>query len=181
MYRPTIAVAAVALLVAGCSAPAPTPAATPSASPSASPSETPTPTPAATPTRDLDNLPIGDHITLIEDDAKVGTLTLLGVKYTKSPYRDKPLFAARVKACATEQKMTITSSGWLVETAAGDQYEAASDQGEGDPEPMYPLFDRSVSKGRCVQGWIPFEIGKSTKVSHVGYQVSDEQTVYWKV
>lgn len=45
MYRPTIAVAAVALLVAGCSAPAPTPAATPSASPSASPSESSTPTP----------------------------------------------------------------------------------------------------------------------------------------
>ncbi len=109
---------------------------------------------------------------------------MTAVKYTRSPYRDKPLYAAKVKACAIGRKMTVSMTGWLVETADGEQYEAVSDQGEGDPLPMYPLFDRAVLKGKCLQGWIPFEIKKSTKITHVGLEIQDSDTdvsVYWRV
>ena len=151
---------------------------------SASPS-TSTLTPTPSPTRDYNNLPIGDRITVTLDGSEIGTMAVLDTKYTKSPYRDKPLFAAKVRTCATEQNWSdVSSSGWVAETADGDQYPAANDQGEGDPTPMYPLFDRKLNKGRCVQGWIPFEIDKGAKISHVGYQLGsdeDSSTVYWKV
>jgi hypothetical protein len=169
---------AAALLLAGCSAPA-TPTVTVTAA-------APTPsvasiTPSPSPSRDLSHLEVGEHITMADDDGGLGTLALVEVKYTKSPYRDPPLYAAKVKACATERKMTVSSTGWLVETADGEPYDSADDQGEGDPTPMYPLFDRSVPKGRCIQGWIPFEIKKGVKITSVGYAVSEEQTVYWSV
>lgn len=174
-----------ALLLAGCTAPASSPTLTaPSNSAPSAAAATPSPTPTPTKTRDLGNLPIGDHVTWTADDGtQIGTMAMLAGKYTRSPYRDKPLYAAKVRVCATGQKWPdVSSTGWFVETADGDQYQAADDQGDGDPVPMFPLFSRTVNKGKCVQGWIPFEIGKSTKVSHVGFQADEGgQVVYWKV
>lgn len=182
-----LALIAAAVLLAGCSTPAPAvvtvtaPAATASA-PSATPTATtasPTPTPTES-EADLTDLAPGDRIVTLDDDgAELGTWTVLDGKRTTSPYRDGPLYAAKLKACAT-QKMTVSSTGWFVVASDDAQYDAASDQGEGDPTPMFPLFDRTVRKGGCLQGWVVFEVDKGTKITHVGVGVGDDVAL-WKV
>jgi len=79
--------------------------------------------------------------------------------------RSKPLdkrlhFAALlVKFCLDSgRNVTVSQDPWSLEYADGQVYEPSFDVDPADlPGAQYP-FDRKVSPGRCVKGWVPFDI-----------------------
>ncbi|MEV0382925.1 hypothetical protein [Nonomuraea sp. NPDC050643] len=77
-----------------------------------------------------------------------------------------------VKVCVarnTGQPIAVSWAPWSLEYESGVVVPAASSySAEWWDEPLYPPHDHVVRVGRCVRGWIPFEVqfGQPDRVTY---------------
>ncbi|MGW5689250.1 hypothetical protein [Nonomuraea sp. NPDC003754] len=88
-----------------------------------------------------------------------------------------------VRMCIAKSEGSPTNVSWgpwSIEFADETVEQAMSSWGpEWWDVPLYPN-GRQVQEGRCVRGWIPFEVQKGAKPRTVSYQPSD-MTLEWQV
>lgn len=185
---------AAVVLLSGCAgdppaAAPPAPAATvtvtaASAPTSAAPAPSPTPTAVPDPK-------VGDTQDAVNDVTEWET-TVLRVKMpwpTKNgakPEQAGHVYAGiEVKECLKKNwgtdPATVGWTWWKLALRDGSVVESASSfSREGWGVPLYPL-DHAVKIGRCVRGWIPFEVRRGAKIAAVEYQMFGEPAVEWAV
>lgn len=184
--RSALALIAALALLGGCSAPtaaapstsAPTPSMASPSPVSATPSPSAT-TPSPSPTTPK-AMKIGDTI-----DLGAVSLQLLEAKHIPKGYRDGPAYGIRIKACnkqpAGSHPPGFTGDPWVIVDAEDGQYERSNSLYDSDPVPQFPQELRETKPGRCVQGWIVYEIpATSTKIARVEYS-SDAGQGEWTV
>lgn len=192
MLRRTPIVAAVlALAVAGCSSPqeSATPAqATPTTSAEARDTaavEMPTPTPPA-------EVPVGRAQVSEGADATLRVAVLrvrqpLPAVIPGLPERRGYEYAGvEVRTCVVKTapgtQVGVSWSPWSLTDADGVVTEPLT--GWSDSwwnVPLYPNGDHAVRSGRCVRGWIPFEVKKGSKQSYVSYQPPLNAPLEWVI
>ncbi|MDN5570326.1 MAG: hypothetical protein L0G22_03555 [Propionibacteriaceae bacterium] len=173
--RARLAAATLAVLLAGCSAPATTvqTPATPTASPITS---APTPTPTPTPTKPA-VLNVGDTFTT----ANGTTIQLLETKTITRPDDTTPL-AVLVKTCVADggsQPVGLSWEPWTAVGPDGEQYPVANDRYGDDPKPEYPWDDDTQDRrGTCVKGWLVFTNNAGEEITRIAY-ASQSGRVSW--
>ncbi|GHE47279.1 hypothetical protein GCM10017673_56400 [Streptosporangium violaceochromogenes] len=170
----------VVALAAGCSG-----------EPTAQPAPATTAPEAATPSTEAPNagptaqtLPIGQRQTLNDADS-TGTVTALRIqqplKSQNPPERAGYEFAGVeilkcFKTITTENGITVGWGPWTLSYKDGTVIEPPSSWSAEDfSVPLYPR-DKPVRPGRCVRGWIPFEVPKGSRASSVMYTLEATDT-----
>lgn len=180
--RRTALAAALALLLAGCGT---------SAAVDAVPVERPT-TAAATPTPATPRIG-GKQASAAAESSVDVTVLRLRLPFTTTPpgllERERKGYeyaAIEVKVCVTRNSsglpLGVTWSPWSLAYESGVVVQAASSYSdEWFSEPLYPQ-DHIVKTGRCVRGWIPFEVRKGDgRPELVGYAPSEGPALEWAV
>jgi hypothetical protein len=187
MKRIVITAAAVGLLATGCGGKAAQSQASQdgnSATTSASPSKTPSsPKDAA----------LGATMT-IEDPEAVITVKATGYRPLKREFPpDRKGYAyggvnalLRVPQVHGVDSVAVSWMPWSLEFADDTVIEPVSSwSDEWFAVPLYPGFERTVRKGRCVSGWVLFEVPKGKRPIRVAYapESSDgtAETATWKL
>ncbi|RCG19151.1 hypothetical protein DQ384_38400 [Sphaerisporangium album] len=90
-----------------------------------------------------------------------------------------------VKFCVTKnttaETVSVSWSPWALQSADGVLTEAMSSwSDEWWAVPLYPQ-NRQVKEGRCVRGWIPFEVPKGTRANLVSYEPEEGNPLEWAV
>ncbi|TDE40483.1 hypothetical protein E1295_31790 [Nonomuraea mesophila] len=92
--------------------------------------------------------------------------------------------AANVKFCVTDDKgseVRIGWSAWSATTVDGVVVESLSAwSADWWTEPLYPQ-DHVVKVGRCVRGWLPFEVQRGSKLDIITYSPDEMNELEWKV
>jgi hypothetical protein len=111
---------------------------------------------------------------------RLRTLTPIIDLDTRDGYK---YLGADVKVCVVENRgedINVSTSPWSI-SFTDDTTVAASYMSEGIFDvPMYPL-DRLVRPGRCVRGWIAFEVPTASKPAILLYQPSGSEALEWSV
>lgn len=94
--------------------------------------------------------------------------------------------AVEVKFCLASntsgEEVTVSWGPWSLAHADGTVTEALSSWSDDWwGVPLYPSVDRVVRPGRCVRGWIPFEVDKGARVERVEYQPYGGDVLEWRV
>lgn len=94
--------------------------------------------------------------------------------------------AAEVKVCirrADGKNNTVSQDPWVLLYSDGSQYESAYASGPDFPKPEYPTSgDRIIPAGRCVKGWITFEVPKGRRPGLVSYSVEGlPEPIEWAI
>lgn len=173
--RPFLALAVLAL-AAACS--------TPPASPSASVAvETPAPS-SATPSGPSTMSAAAGQTQTHTSDGVESTVTVLRMRrplpvvipldphLPETPGHE--YVAVEVKWCLVKSSLsdpiTVSWSPWSLAFHDGTVVEALSSwSAEWWGVPLYPAVDHVVRPGRCVRGWVPFEVDKRARVERVEY------------
>lgn len=182
-----VGLAGLALAVTACSG---SPDAAPAASsPPAVPLETPAPSPSPSPTQPAE-LKVG--ATQAHSDGEVSSkVTVLRVRQplpaTYPPDRKGYEYVGvEVRVCLVENtstdKVTVSWGPWSL--VFGDDtiiQSPSSWSPDGFSVTLYPNNDRVVPTGRCVRGWIPFEVRKGAKPALVSYQPYGGDSMEWTI
>jgi hypothetical protein len=118
---------------------------------------------------------VGDRALRV-GDKRVGhsvTTTLHEVKlpYPPATYRvpdpGKVFLGLRVEQClaegVTDAVYSTTNIDWAAVTPSGNEFASDGSSWHDWPAPRFPEYV-TLSPGRCVKGWIAFQVPKSTKV-----------------
>lgn len=170
-----ITLAAFAALAAGCSSDkAPQAQTQPAQTSPAGPATTsPTPTPTAPPA-------LGQTQT---QEAGEYTVRVTAFTYRQPlPADDQPTrkgytyAGADVRVCLTKgPNGTVSWDPWHLVFADATTIEPVSSwSDEIFQVPLYPGFDRPLPRGRCVRGWIVFEVPKGKRPTGINYEPTDE-------
>lgn len=171
----------VVALAAGCSSePAAQPAPAAITAPEVATPSNPAPNAEAT----AQTLPIGQRQTLNDADS-TGTVTALRIqqplKSQNPPERANYEFAGVevlkcFKTITAEGGITVGWGPWTLGYKDGTVIEPPSSWSAEDfSVPLYPR-DKPVRPGRCVRGWIPFEVPKGSRASSVTYTLEATDT-----
>ena len=83
--------------------------------------------------------------------------------------------AAEVRVCIRQAGAgpnTVSQAPWALIFKDGSVIQPSYATGSGFPHPEYPVGDdRIVPAGRCVKGWISFEVPKGQRPALVSYSV----------
>lgn len=176
MYRPIVAAAAAAILLAGCSSS--TPAAAPSAPTSGA--STATASPTVTPTQPAGTLELGDILELNGGDS---TIQVQRVERWKSA--DRPAaFRAMVRGCnvSVTDGIAFSWTPWALASSDGSEYPASDVTMSDDPKPLYPFDgERGYKVGQCARGWVMFDVPKGDEVAVVRYANSTGDVAEWAI
>lgn len=175
-------VAALLVLAAGCgTTPAPAAGPVPVEQPPPVASSTPTPGPAK----------VGGKQVSADNESSMD-VTVLRLRMPFTPIvadvldRKGYVYAgAEVKACVTRNTgalpIGVSWGPWSLSYGSGVVVEAASSYGDWWDEPLYPQ-QHIVPVGRCVRGWVPFEVRSSDgRPERVTYTPSDGSSLEWTV
>ncbi len=93
--------------------------------------------------------------------------------------------AAEVKFCLTKytlpEPLTVSWAPWSIEFRDGTVAEALrSWNSEWWDVPLYPQ-QHVVRLGRCVRGWVPFEVSKGARAELVTYAPGEGTVLEWEV
>ncbi|WP_214106784.1 DUF4352 domain-containing protein [Acrocarpospora catenulata] len=94
--------------------------------------------------------------------------------------------AVEVRTCVVEntsgQEISLSWGPWSLAFPDGTIIEAMSAwSSEWWDVSLYPNSDRSVRTGRCVKGWIPFEVPKGSKPKYVNYDPQSTSSLEWVI
>jgi hypothetical protein len=96
--------------------------------------------------------------------------------------------AAEVRACITANSgapISFSWGPWSLTTANGivvEELTSWSDDWWRVPlYPNDPTGEHPIPTGRCVQGWIPFEVPKGSKIRSVDYSPDGSDGLEWRV
>lgn len=89
----------------------------------------------------------------------------------------------KVKNCLIKNNIDIPVSvswaPWSLELPEGEIIEAATSYWtDGWSEPLYPV-NRILTEGKCVKGWIPFEVPKGKTPDRIVYAPGNEKPMEW--
>lgn len=90
---------------------------------------------------------------------------------------------AQVRWCSTKDVGERTKVGWApwFLTLADETVVEAASPGPGWFQvPLYPQ-DRTVREGKCVQGWVAFEVPRTVKADALTYAPDGAEAVDWSV
>ncbi|WP_420175823.1 DUF4352 domain-containing protein [Luteococcus sp. OSA5] len=111
----------------------------------------------------------------------VATMQAQQVKVQQIEYRDSPAYAALVKTCNTSKEaLTVGWDGWSLHDAESQTFPADSSTMESDPKPVFPLI-QELPAGKCVNGWMVFEVVKGFKPSELRFTTESGQAITWKL
>lgn len=185
----TLAAAVTALALAatltGCGGeeqPETTPAA---AVPTTATAAASTPAPASSPTPAV--LAVGDSTTFL--DGAVTTTVLAyrqpaGSRGIPDPDRAGDTWGAiEVKVCTkpTSEVISVSTALWVLTYADGAVLEPSGVSYSQLPQPRYPWADHEVRPGRCVRGWITYEVPAKLRPAYVQYQPDGQAATEWQV
>lgn len=183
---PRILILAAALLTAGCSTPEAQPGTVPVEQPASAPTSS-APAPAAKSPH-----AVGSEQTSASDSGEV-KVTVLRMRQPFTPTvpgvldRKGYVYAGvEAKLCVTrndaELPVSVSWGPWSLSWESGVVVEAASSWSpDAWDEPLYPQ-DHVVREGRCVRGWIPFEVrANDRRPELVQYAPGEGEALEWKV
>lgn len=177
--RNTAGLALATLILAGCAA------ASPASVPMERSSAPPTPTPSTSAKRQ-----VGSSQESIDADSTVAVTALrLRTPFEGQVKPDRKGFVyagLEVKLCVTRddqpEPVAVSWAPWSLSYESGVVVQAASSYSPAWwDEPLYPQ-DHIVREGRCVRGWIPFEVRLGDgRPSVVAYQPGAGSPLEWTV
>jgi hypothetical protein len=162
---PTVMIAAVFGL-AGCGNDQPTAAPNPFPI-TAAPSPPPSSAPAAAPTPHR----LGYKVTASDGQVEATVLAYKQpVDTDVDADRGMQFGAAQVRVCARAAGVEVSSRPWQVAYTDGEVLARADWSGAtGFPTPEYPWEAQPIAVGRCVKGWITFQVIAGRKPEFVQY------------
>lgn len=185
MRSPIIAILAAAVLAACGTDPTPAPA--------SAPLESPTPSPSPTRTEPAVR---GVGATQLNSDAQSETeVTVLRIRQPLRAAIDLPAgsynrrgrewAAVEVKLCVKRnslpEEISVSWYPWSLSYKDGTVTDSASSYSQDWwEEQLYPI-DRVVRVGRCVRGWVPFEVRRGSRPELVTYAPSGGPVLEWQV
>lgn len=179
--------AGAALALTACSG---TPTAAPS-SPPPVPLESPTPTASPSPSPSPSaELAVGATQTTGDSEVSA-TIKVMRVR-APFPSRYPPdrkgyeYVGVEVKTCVTkntsDEQVTLSWGPWSLALPDDTIVQSPSSwNSDGFSVPLYPNDEHVLRAGRCVRGWIPFEVRKGAKPALVSYQPSWTGALDWSV
>lgn len=174
----TVALALAALLMSGCSGAETKPAA---AGSSASSSPSPSVDPFAPNLGDR-ALEIGETRRGMDVET---TLQEVRTPYPPAEYREpeegNEFIGMRIKQCTKEGVSdpgeTTYNAEWYAVTPSGDEYTGGHSWDDW-PSPKFPELTGAIA-GRCVKGWIAFEVPKDTNVETILWRPGGDPIAEW--
>lgn len=87
-----------------------------------------------------------------------------------------------VKVCAEHKNISVSNAPWSL-VGADSSNNSDIVVGGGLKEPQYPGVDDPLPPGKCVLGWITFQVPTSERIVAAKYAPSSRNGVYaeWRV
>ncbi|MGV9535056.1 DUF4352 domain-containing protein [Streptosporangium sandarakinum] len=179
--RRVLPLALTAVLVAGCSTSEQQAAAPEVRLERPTPTPTPTPTPSGPATLGARQETRDDTSAVTVTATRLRPLTLTDSTLGRAGYS---YLGVDAKVCVVThtgtEPITVSPGPWSLSFADDTTVDATFISSGMFNVPMYPQ-DRIVRPGRCVRGWIPFEVPKDARPAVLLYQPGSGNALEWRV
>lgn len=176
--RTTIAAAALATVIAGCSSDDSDNAA-PSTISATTTAATSTPTPPEG---------LGAERTFTGANGLAVRVAVLGFDAAAAPDAPAPAggghwAAAEVRTCVdgAPQQVSVDWSPWTALDTTDGRYPHSSLTYNQFPLPQYPFSSEPVNVGECVRGWVVFPVADGATINRIRYAANENATATWNV